>query len=36
VRIENFPVDPHTLYSNPKMGWFTEQVQAFHGDWQNF
>jgi hypothetical protein len=36
VRIENFPVAPADLYSNPKMGWFTEQVQAFHGDWSNF
>jgi hypothetical protein len=36
VRIENFPIDPHTLYSNPKMGWFTQQVAEFHADFANF
>lgn len=36
VRIENFPVAPQDLYTNPKMGWFTDQVAAFHGDWANF
>lgn len=36
VRIENFPVSPAELYSNPKMGWFTDQVAQFHADWANF
>jgi hypothetical protein len=36
VRIQNFPVAPQELYSNPKLGWFTQQVAEFHGDWQNF
>lgn len=36
VRIENFPVAPQELYSNPKLGWFTQQILEFHGDWANF
>ena len=36
VRIENFPVAPHDLYSNPKLGWFTQQVAEFHADFGNF
>jgi hypothetical protein len=36
VRIENFPVAPHDLYSNPKLGWFTAQVAEFHASWENF
>ena len=36
VRIENFPVAPHELYSNPKLGWITQQVAEFHADWANF
>jgi hypothetical protein len=35
-RIENFPVSPKDLYSNPKLGFITEQVAKFHGDWANF
>ncbi len=34
--IENFPVPALELYSNPKLGWITEQVATFHGDWANF
>ena len=36
ARIENFPVSPLELYSNPKLGWITEQVSQFHADWANF
>jgi AraC-like DNA-binding protein len=36
VRIENFPVAPQELYNNPKLGWFTDQVAAFHASWENF
>lgn len=35
-RIENFPVDARALYSNPKLGYITAQVEKFHGDWANF
>ena len=35
-QIENFPVSAHDLYSNPKLGYITEQVVKFHGDWANF
>ena len=35
-QIENFPVSAHELYSNPKLGYITEQVVKFHGDWANF
>lgn len=35
-QIENFPVAPHALYSNPQLGWITAQVVTFHGDWANF
>ena len=34
--IENFPVSAKDLYSNPKLGFITEQVIKFHGDWGNF
>ena len=34
--IENFPISPKDLYSNPKLGYITEQVTKFHGDWANF
>lgn len=36
VQIENFPISPKDLYSNPKLGYITEQVTKFHGDWANF
>lgn len=36
AQIENFPVSPKDLYSNPKLGFITEQVAKFHGDWANF
>lgn len=35
-QIENFPVSPADLYSNPKLGYITAQVEKFHGDWANF
>lgn len=35
-QIENFPVSARELYSNPKLGYITEQVAKFHGDWANF
>lgn len=36
TQIENFPVSAKDLYSNPKLGYITEQVVKFHGDWANF
>jgi hypothetical protein len=36
ARIENFPISPKELYSNPKLGYITAQVEKFHGDWANF
>jgi hypothetical protein len=36
VDFENFPASPAEVFGNPKMGWFTDQVEAFHGDWANF
>lgn len=36
VRFENFPVSPKEVFTNPKMGWLTDQVASFHGDWANF
>lgn len=35
-RIENFPISPGDLYSNPKLGYITAQVEKFHGEWANF
>lgn len=35
-RIENFPISAADLYSNPKLGYITEQVTKFHNDWANF
>ena len=35
-QIENFPVSARDLYANPKLGYITEQVAKFHGDWANF
>lgn len=35
-QIENFPLSPKDLYENPKLGYITEQVARFHGDWANF
>lgn len=35
-QVENFPISPKDLYSNPKLGFITEQVTAFHADWANF
>jgi hypothetical protein len=32
----NFPVSPHDLYSNPKLGYIKRQVQAFLDDDANF
>ena len=34
--IENFPVDPLALYSNPKLGYIKSQVDKFVGDTENF
>jgi hypothetical protein len=36
VRFENFPASPQEVYNNPKLGWITQQVVEFHGDWANF
>lgn len=36
VEIENFPISAAELYSNPKLGYITEQVTKYHGDWANF
>lgn len=36
ARTENFPVSPIDVYGNPKLGYITDQVAAFHGDWSNF
>lgn len=36
VQFENFPVSPKDVFSNPKLGYMTEQVAKFHGDWANF
>lgn len=35
-QIENFPIPARDLYSNPQLGYITEQVVKFHGDWANF
>lgn len=32
----NFPLSPHEIYSNPKLGWMTRQVEAWIGDDANF
>jgi hypothetical protein len=34
--IENFPVTALELYTNPKLGWITAQVNTFLNDWSNF
>lgn len=34
--IENFPVEPYELYSNPKLSYIKEQVDKFVGDTENF
>lgn len=36
VRIENFPVEPLALYSNPKLGYITNQAVRFGEAWANF
>lgn len=36
AQIENFPLSPKDLYSNPKLGYITAQVAKFHDDWANF
>lgn len=36
TQIENFPVSAKDLYSNPKLGYITEQVVKFHSGWENF
>ena len=36
VEIQNFPISPKELYANPKLGYITEQVTKYHGDWANF
>ena len=36
VRFENFPASPQEVCGNPKLGYITDQVAAFHGDWGNF
>lgn len=32
----NFPMAPKDVFENPKLGWMTEQVAKFHGEWANF
>lgn len=34
--ISNFSIEPLALYSNPKLGYITRQVQKFQGDETNF
>ena len=34
--IENFPIEPLALYSNPKLGYIKAQVDKFVGDTENF
>ncbi|WP_332848715.1 hypothetical protein [Massilia sp. S19_KUP03_FR1] len=34
--IENFPVSAQELFTNPKLGWITAQVNTFLSDWSNF
>ena len=36
ARISNFPVTPLDLYSNPKLGYITNQVAKFVEDWSAF
>ncbi|MEH6436699.1 hypothetical protein [Massilia sp. DD77] len=36
ANIDGLPVTATELYSNPKLGYITEQVAKFHGDWANF
>ena len=36
AQIEGLPISATELYSNPKLGYITAQVAAFHGDWANF
>ncbi|NML61836.1 hypothetical protein HHL21_12270 [Massilia sp. RP-1-19] len=36
TQIENFPISAKDLYSNPKLGYITEQVVKFHIGWENF
>ena len=36
AQIEGLPISPLDLYSNPKLGYITEQVAKVHGDWANF
>lgn len=34
--IENFPISAKELYSNPRLGYISEQVAKYHADWGNF
>lgn len=34
--IENFPISPLELYSNPKLAYIKDQVNKFVGDTENF
>lgn len=36
AQIENLPFSPMDVYGNPKLGYISEQVAEFHGDWGNF
>ena len=36
AKINNFPVTPLDLYSNPKLGYITNQVAKFVEDWSAF
>ena len=34
--IDNFPTEPIEIYENPKLSWFTAQVDKWLGDAENF
>lgn len=36
ARVNNFPVPAFEIYTNPKLGYITNQVAKFIEDWANF
>jgi hypothetical protein len=36
LSVDNFPVDALDIYTNPKLGYITDQVNKFLGDTENF
>ena len=34
--IQNFPIDPLAIYTNPRLGYITTQAARFIEDWANF